>query len=247
MSVSSVCLVVGASSAIAQALIKELLEINNSVAIIAITRRVTDVLLKSSRVTYIECDNSESNIDWILNSEYFKHLVIGDVFIFNGILHGKHGHASLLPEKSIRDFEQDPFLEVLKVNTLIPALWLKHLQKKIMRYSTGNIVVLSARVGSIDDNRLGGWYSYRASKAALNMFLKSFAVELNRKAPKVKIIAFHPGTTDTPLSKPFQFRVDPEKLFSPQFVASQLLLQVHAIEPTGEALFIDYQGNPIAW
>ena len=109
------------------------------------------------------------------------------------------------------------------------------------------IAVFSARVGSISDNQLGGWYSYRASKAALNMVLKCAAIELARLNPRAKLVAFHPGTTDTNMSKPFQKGVPAEKLFSPDFVASRLLVSLDSIVPDGELAFLDWDGKAIAW
>jgi len=109
------------------------------------------------------------------------------------------------------------------------------------------VAVLSARVGSITDNQLGGWYSYRASKAALNMVLKSAAVEYRRRLPRVKLLAFHPGTTDTALSRPFQRGVAPEKLFSPEFVARRLAQLLDQLQPDGELSYLAWDGSSIEW
>ena len=107
--------------------------------------------------------------------------------------------------------------------------------------------MLSARVGSIADNHLGGWYSYRCAKAALNMGLKSAAIELARRAKGIKLVAFHPGTVDTPLSEPFQKNVAPEKLFEPAFVAERLdeILAAHAAD--GELSYLDWAGKAVPW
>ena len=104
----------------------------------------------------------------------------------------------------IRMMHEAAMQHVLHVNTIVPALWLKALAPALKRASASVVAVTSARVGSIGDNRMGGWYSYRASKAALNMVLKSAAIEYRRRAPRVKVMAFHPGTTDSDLSRPFQ-------------------------------------------
>jgi NAD(P)-dependent dehydrogenase (short-subunit alcohol dehydrogenase family) len=109
------------------------------------------------------------------------------------------------------------------------------------------ISVLSARIGSIDDNRSGGWYSYRASKAALNMLLKTAAIEYARRAKNVKLITFHPGTTDTALSKPFQRSVKPDNLFTPEFVAKHLVNIMNNQTVDGELSFIDWENEAIAW
>ena len=107
--------------------------------------------------------------------------------------------------------------------------------------------MLSARVGSIADNRLGGWYSYRGSKAALNMMLKCTALELRRVNPQAKLMAYHPGTVDTPMSKPFQAGVSPEKLFSPARAAAALDQVISSFEVDGDLAYLDWQGQPVPW
>jgi NAD(P)-dependent dehydrogenase (short-subunit alcohol dehydrogenase family) len=121
------------------------------------------------------------------------------LIICNGILHTDE----ISPEKRLEDISASSMREILNVNTVIPLLWLAKLAPLLKSKNTCRVAILSARVGSIEDNRSGGWYSYRASKAALNMLIKTAAIELRRRAPNVKLIAFHPGTTDTRLSKPF--------------------------------------------
>jgi NAD(P)-dependent dehydrogenase (short-subunit alcohol dehydrogenase family) len=102
-------------------------------------------------------------------------------------------------------------------------------------------------VGSISDNRLGGWYSYRCSKAALNMFMKTAAIEFGRRFPRVKLVALHPGTTDTALSRPFQRRVAPEKLFTPEFVAGRLAAVLEEVKPDRELSFLAWDGSEVDW
>jgi NAD(P)-dependent dehydrogenase (short-subunit alcohol dehydrogenase family) len=130
---------------------------------------------------------------------------------------------------------------------VVPSLWLAALSQSLTRGSSCKIAALSARVGSISDNRLGGWYSYRASKAALNMVMKSAAIEYSRRLPGVKIVAFHPGTTDTALSRPFQRGVPEGKLFAPDFVAQRLASLLDSIEVDGELSFLDWDGKKIEW
>ena len=107
--------------------------------------------------------------------------------------------------------------------------------------------MLSARVGSIGDNGLGGWYSYRGSKAALNMMLRCAALEMRRVNPAAKIMAYHPGTVDTPLSQPFQASVAPEKLFSPERAAEALDTVLTSLTADGELSYLDWQGETIPW
>ena len=120
-------------------------------------------------------------------------VTITQVFICHGILHNERCQ----PEKRLEDFSTEMFIETLTANTVTPMLWLKHLTPLLAGKHECKVVVFSARVGSISDNKLGGWYSYRASKAAMNMLITSAAVELARRAKNIKLISFHPGTTDS--------------------------------------------------
>jgi len=109
------------------------------------------------------------------------------------------------------------------------------------------VAALSARVGSINDNHLGGWYAYRSSKAALNMMLRTLSIEYARRVKNVKLIAFHPGTTDTALSKPFQTSVPAEKLFTTEFVAARLCRIMHDAEIDGQLSYLDWDNKSIPW
>lgn len=165
------------------------------------------------------------------------------VIVCSGTLHGGHYR----PERALRELDPTAMHTVFHVNAMVPMLWLAALES-LMRGSPECVAAcLSARVGSIADNHLGGWYSYRGSKAALNMMLKSAAIELSRRAPGVKLLAFHPGTTDTALSKPFQARVPDGKLFTPEYVATRLLDLMHASRPDGVLSYIDWAGEKIDW
>lgn len=172
---------------------------------------------------------------------------VTQVYICHGVLHSNN----FQPEKRLEDFSEQAFLEVIQANTLVPMLWLKTLTPVLSNTVSCNevckITFFSARVGSISDNKLGGWYSYRSSKAALNMLLKSAAVELSRRAKNIKLISFHPGTTDTPLSKPFQKNVPSDKLFTGEFVASQLLKIVEHCPVDGQLSYLDWEGKHIPW
>jgi NAD(P)-dependent dehydrogenase (short-subunit alcohol dehydrogenase family) len=165
------------------------------------------------------------------------------VFICNGILHSD----DFQPEKRLEEIDPTAFIQVMTANALTPLLWIQKLTPILAGKTPCKIVVFSARVGSISDNRLGGWYSYRASKTALNMMLKTASIELARRAKNIKIIIFHPGTTDTPLSKPFQKNVPENKLFTSEFVATQLLQIVEKTALDGTASYLDWQGKSINW
>ena len=133
------------------------------------------------------------------------------------------------------------------VNFIPPSLWIKHAVKLLAPKCLTSFTVLSARVGSISDNQLGGWYGYRASKAALNMMLKTAQVEYRRRLPESGLVAYHPGTVDTQLSKPFQANVKPEKLFTPEFTAQALWRELDTLSVEKAPYYIDWQGKTISW
>jgi len=141
------------------------------------------------------------------------------VIIATGILH----EGKLMPEKSLKDLSAEKLQRLFEVNTIVPLLIAKHFLPKLSRETRSIFATLSARVGSISDNQLGGWYSYRASKAALNMIIKNIAIEISRFNKKAIIVGLHPGTVDSNLSKPFQGNVPYGKLFTPEYSTQKLL------------------------
>lgn len=163
------------------------------------------------------------------------------VFVATGILHTD----SLQPEKALRQLEPDAMLDVFRVNTLGPMLVAKHFLPKLRKDAKSVFAALSARVGSISDNRLGGWLSYRTSKAALNMALKTASVEHRRTHKRSAIIALHPGTVDTALSKPFQRGVPEGKLFDAAFAAERLLTIVDDVSADDTGGFFAWDGKPV--
>lgn len=163
--------------------------------------------------------------------------------IATGILHD----LSIQPEKSIADIDQESLLDVIRVNTVGPALVAKHFLPKMRRDAKSVFAALSARVGSIADNRLGGWVSYRTSKAALNMLLKTAAIEQARRMPQCVVVGLHPGTVDTDLSKPFQRRVPDGQLFSPAHSVSRLLEVVDTLEAANSGRCFAWDGKVIEY
>lgn len=160
-----------------------------------------------------------------------------------GILHSE----TIQPEKSLRQLNAPQLLKYFEINTLPTALLAKHGLPLLQRSDRSVFATLSAKIGSIEDNRLGGWYGYRASKAALNMLLKTLAIELSRKSPHTIVAALHPGTTDTRLSAPFQRNVPPEKLFSVERTVGQLLTIIDALTEADSGSFFSWDGSRIPW
>lgn len=160
-----------------------------------------------------------------------------------GVLHD----GALQPEKRIEELSPEHLQRAFAVNAIGPMLTVKHFLPLLNHSDRAVIANLSARVGSIEDNRLGGWYGYRASKAAQNMGTRCLAIELARRAPKVVCLALHPGTVDTDLSKPFQRSVPKYKLFSPDRAAAQLLEIIDGAAPEQSGSFFAWDGQPIPW
>ncbi|MCV6625485.1 MAG: SDR family NAD(P)-dependent oxidoreductase [Cellvibrionaceae bacterium] len=158
------------------------------------------------------------------------------VLVATGILH----EPELGPEKSLRDLSAHKFRRLFEVNTILPALLAKAFIPRLRRDRRAVFAALSARVGSISDNRLGGWYSYRASKAALNMVIKTAALESARRNPNGVVVGLHPGTVASDLSAPYASNVAADKLFSPELAARQLFDVVAGLGP-------EHSGKCIAW
>ena len=164
------------------------------------------------------------------------------VVVATGLLHAD----DIQPEKSFRALDAAAMEQAFTVNAIGPAMIARHIFARASRDSRVVFGALSARVGSISDNRLGGWYSYRASKAALNQLIRTFAIELARTHPHSICAALHPGTVDTSLSKPFQAGVAAEKLFSPRLAAQQLLAVLEGLEPDSSGRLIGWDGREIS-
>ena len=149
------------------------------------------------------------------------------------------------PEKSLRDLDAAKLRRVFEINALGPALLMKHALPRLPRRGRSVFACLSARVGSIGDNRLGGWYSYRASKAALNQLVRTAAVELARQSPDALCIAIHPGTVATALSAPFA--TTGLEVHEPAAAARNLLGVLDQLTAEASGGFFDWRGQPVPW
>ena len=155
------------------------------------------------------------------------------VFVATGIL---HNDDDIFPEKSIRDINSNKLKKVLLVNTIGPTLVGKYFIPLLQKSTKSTFAFLSARVGSITDNKIGGWYSYRASKTALNQIIKNFSIEVKRSNPEAIFVGLQPGTVKSYLSKPFEKNVKSNSLFTPDYSAKKLLEVIDNldIEDTGK-------------
>lgn len=161
------------------------------------------------------------------------------IVVATGLLHGD----GFMPEKKLSQLNYEQMEACFRINAMGPALVVSHFSG-LLASERAVMAVLSAKVGSIEDNRLGGWYSYRASKAALNMLLKTAAIEIKRTRPGAALVALHPGTVNTPLSRPFR---GAEIGRSPADAVQDLMRVILSVEPHQSGTFIAYDGQSIPW
>jgi len=160
-----------------------------------------------------------------------------------GLLHDEN----VFPEKSLEQCETTSLVRLFEVNSIGPLMVAGALLAAQPRQQPFKFIALSAMVGSIGDNRLGGWYGYRASKAALNQFIKTLANECRTRFPRAAIMAIHPGTTDTSLSGPFQHNVPPERLYTPAKTAKRILSVIESADRKSSGRFFNWDGSEIPW
>ena len=163
------------------------------------------------------------------------------IIVATGMLHAD----GIAPEKSLRTQSVDAYARLFAVNAIGPALIAKHMLAAPPRTGRLMFAALSARVGSITDNRLGGWHAYRASKAGLNMIVRNVAIELARINPDAMAVTLHPGTVDTGLSAPFQQNVAQGKLFTPDYAAGHILSVLDNLTPIQSGQCFAWDGSPI--
>ena len=162
------------------------------------------------------------------------------VIVATGLLHTNQKG----PEKSLRELDPDWMMENFRINAVGPALVAKHFLPIMAKQGPICFAALSARVGSISDNRLGGWHSYRASKSALNMFIRNIAIEWQRKNPQSVVVGLHPGTVETPLSAPFKGNPAHER-FTPAQAAEDMLSVLHGLKSEQSGQIFAYDGSLI--
>lgn len=212
--------VIGASGGIGKALVELLLKNEQVKSVYAFSR--SNIEIENPKLQTMNLDlTNEALIENAANLAS-KEASLDITIVATGLLHGEN----LKPEKSLRDINADDFAKILAVNTTGPALIMKHFLPKMNRDRKAVFAAISARVGSISDNQLGGWYSYRASKSALNMLIKTASIEVARKYKQASVIGLHPGTVDTSLSEPFSGNVEKSKLFTAEFSAECLLKRI---------------------
>ena len=231
--------IIGASGAIGQAFTQRLLANPQINRLFCFSRSSCGQLIQQqssgSKQTSGEIDlESEASINRM--GLQLKGVPLDLVIIASGLLHD----GDLQPEKSLRNLKAIQMQRLLQVNTIAPALIAQQLLPNMRKGQASIFAVLSARVGSISDNHAGGWYSYRVSKAALNMLLKTLSIETQRRLPKAIVTGLHPGTVDSALSHPFQRNVPRGTLFTPEQSADYLLGIIGSLTP-------EQSGRVFAW
>lgn len=243
-------LVTGASSGIGLAMVAQLLDNRHVARVVAVSRSASrsDALLELLRVhgrrlqltdVDLTCDADLASLDTQLRDVDSLHLVINAA----GVLHG----ASITPEKSIEQVRRASLEQVFGLNAFAPLLLAQSLLSRLCRGQPAVFASLSARVGSIGDNRAGGWYAYRASKAAQNQLMRTFAIEWRRRNPLGICLLLHPGTVDTPLSAPFQSGMRAGQLFDSGRAAAQQLQIIASATPADSGRFLAWDGSDVPW
>jgi NAD(P)-dependent dehydrogenase (short-subunit alcohol dehydrogenase family) len=232
-------LVVGGSGGIGLAMVRRLLN-EYPMANITASYFESGVRLEHPRLQWRYLDVREevsiqglaseySRVDWLINCVGFLH------------------NSDRGPEKNIASVDADFLVKNIRLNTLPTLILAKQFARSLKQSPAPVIAALSAKVGSIQDNRLGGWYSYRIAKAALNMALKTLSIEWRISHPRGCVVALHPGTNDTALSRPFKAKVAADKLFQPACTAEMLVAVLSQLNPAQSGSFLAWDGSTLPW
>jgi NAD(P)-dependent dehydrogenase (short-subunit alcohol dehydrogenase family) len=226
--------VIGASGTLGEAFISALLAAHPDNQLMVFSRG--PISHRDTRVTHIPITyDSESAIESAIGS-IASDIRFDRIIVATGLLH----NGRVKPEKSLRELHYDTMQEVFMANTYFPAMIAKYFLPRLATDRRAVMAFLSARVGSISDNHLGGWYAYRASKAALNMIVKNAAIEFGRFHKQAIIVGLHPGTVQSPLSEPYSAHVAPEKVFTPSYSVEKMMTVIDSLQPS-------QSGNCYAW
>ncbi len=233
-------LIIGGGHGLGFALVEECLRRFPQSEVLATYRREDFALpLLNSKATRFKIDPlNETEVE-----AFCRDLGQIDLFINAiGVLHDD----KVQPEKSLKDISIEKLTYEFQVNAFITPLWAKYLKKKFSQSTISVFATLSAMVGSIGENEIGGWYGYRASKTALNMFIKNISIEFERSRLKTSVVAIHPGTTHTELSAPFLKGIK-HKVWEPNPAANNILDVLLDCPEEGTGLFKNWDGRNIAW
>lgn len=243
-------LVMGAGRGLGLAFVKQALAAENVAVVWALGRSVADPSMdptfgRDARLQRLNANvTDETSLARAAEALHDRQCVLDVVVNFAAVLHTP---AGMQPERKLGDIDPEAVMRGFQVNALGSLLLAKHLHPLFPKRERCLWVAVSARVGSVGDNRLGGWYTYRGSKAALNMFTRNLSIELRRRYRGLICIAYHPGTCATDLSAPFRGNVPPGKLFSPAQGAAYLSDVLAGLSENDNGQFFAWDGSPIPW
>jgi NAD(P)-dependent dehydrogenase (short-subunit alcohol dehydrogenase family) len=231
--------IIGASGSIGGEFASQLAQNEQVKSIFAFSRSKTQFENQKIQSFFIDIEDEESikSCANLASADGALDIVI----VATGMLHDEN----ISPEKSLKELTKEKFEKLFSINTIAPAIIAKHFLPKLNKERRSIFGAISARVGSISDNHLGGWHAYRASKAALNMILKNAAIEIARTNKNAIIIGLHPGTVNSKLSKPFQGAVKQDKLFTPQYSVEKLLEVLKNAKNSDSGFVFDFNGVKI--
>ena len=232
--------IIGSSGAIGNAVSDNLINDESIDIIYKFSRSMSVKENKRVKNIFLDIEDEESiksSLDHVPSDTKFDL-----VFVATGIL---HNDKEIFPEKSIKDIDIDKLKKVISVNTIGPTLIGKYFIPYLRKDEKSVFAFLSARVGSISENKLGGWYSYRASKTALNQIIKNFSIEIKRTNKNVIFVGLQPGTVKSFLSKPFERNVKEDNLFTPEYSAEKLLQVINDLSPDDSGKFFAWNGEEI--
>jgi NAD(P)-dependent dehydrogenase (short-subunit alcohol dehydrogenase family) len=230
--------IIGVSGGIGNSLLEHYLLNKNLSEVYAFSRTPIQHSDHRVKAACIDFSNTKSIEQAVLDTKPHS---LDLVIAATGILH----EEQITPEKTLKNLNEENITKLFKINTIGPALLMKSFLPLLTSEKRAVFVALSARIGSISDNYIGGWYSYRASKAALNMLVKTAAIEYSRINKHLIIAGLHPGTVDTKLSKPYQSRINKEKIFSPFKAAAQLAIVIENLHSADSGKCLAWNGKEI--
>ena len=246
MSDPKTALIVGAGQGIGLEFVRQFLKGDRADRVYATYRTPSPELfaIVDRRLHCLQMDiTEESQIASVMQTIQTETTTLHTVINCVGLLHD----GAMQPEKSLRHLNAEQLLRYFQVNSVGAVMLAKHVQPLFKHRHRAIFATISAKVGSIGDNELGGWYGYRASKASLNMFMRTVAIEYRRTCPSTIVVTLHPGTTDTQLSRPFQRNVAPEKLFSVDRTVQQLLSVLDQLKQADSGEFFSWDGSRLPW
>ena len=232
--------IIGSSGAIGNAVSDNLINDESIGIIYKFSRSISVKENKRVKNIFLDIEDEESiksSLDHVPPDTKFDL-----VFVATGIL---HNDKEIFPEKSIKDIDINKLKKVILVNTIGPTLIGKYFIPYLRKDEKSIFAFLSARVGSISENKLGGWYSYRASKTALNQIIKNFSIEIKRSNKNAVFVGLQPGTVKSFLSKPFERNVKEDNLFTPEYSAEKLLQVINDLSPDDSGKFFAWNGEEI--